>query len=58
VVVVVVVRVWHGYTAGTDFVNRTRTREHCTCSGYGYIPYCNLHGITRVPAFFFTIENK
>ena len=43
-------RVRHGYTAGTDFLNRTRTREHRTRNGYGYIPHRNLHSIKRVPA--------
>jgi hypothetical protein len=41
-------RVCHGYTAGTNFLNRTRTRQHRTRYGYGYIPHRNFCGVKRV----------
>src|SRR5882762_7907321 len=44
-------RVRHGYTAGTDFLNCTRTRVHRTRGGYGYIPYPFLRGIVRNPRY-------
>jgi hypothetical protein len=48
---VVRVRVPHGYTAGTKFLNRTHTRVHRTRSGCGYIPYRNFRGFIRNPRY-------
>jgi hypothetical protein len=44
-------RVRHGYTAGTDFIDRTRTRVHRTRGGYGYIPYRFTRGMPRNPRY-------
>ena len=48
---VVVVRVPHGYTAGTIFLNRTRTRIYRTRGGYGYIPTRFWCGVGRNPRY-------
>jgi hypothetical protein len=46
------IRVRHGYTVGTDFLDHTHTRVDRTRGGYGYIPYhltryatktCSIH---------------
>ena len=44
-------RVPHGYTTGTNFLNRTRTRVHRTRSRCGYIPYRNFRGFIRNPRY-------
>ena len=44
----VTTRVWHGYTMGQEI-------QHCTHDGYGYIPYCNSHGVIINPWFLFLI---
>ena len=46
------IKVCHGYTAGTNFLNRTRTHQHHTHYGYGYILHRNFCGVKRVPIEF------
>ena len=50
--VVVVVRVPHGYTAGTIFPHRTRTRVHRDPWRVVPLPNRNSRGVKRVPAVF------
>jgi len=52
------IKVCHGYTVGTNFLNRTRTRQHRTRYGYGYIPHRNFCGVKRVPIKFNVIILK
>ena len=44
-------RVCHGYTAGTIFPHRTRTRRNRTLHGYGYIPTRNFRGLPGNPRY-------
>ena len=41
----------HGYTTGTIFLTRTRTRIHRTRGGYGYIPTRFWCGVGRNPRY-------
>ena len=44
-----IIRVCHGYTAGTFLSHRTRTRAYRTRNRYGYTPYHISSGFLRNP---------
>ena len=51
-VVVMLARVRHGYTMGTDFLDHTCTRIHRTRGRYRYTPYCITRGMPQKPTVY------